>query len=30
MAVVVIENLSKDDVIKAREEYSDYIKITIL
>jgi len=28
MAVVVVEKLSKSDVLKAREEYSQYIKIT--
>ncbi len=28
MAIVVVEELSKNDVLKAREEYSEYIKIT--
>jgi len=28
MAIVVVEELSKNDVAKAREEYSEYIKIT--
>ncbi len=29
MVIVVVEELSKDDVLKARGEYRDYIKITI-
>jgi hypothetical protein len=28
MAIVIVENLSKEDLIKAREEYPEYIKIT--
>lgn len=29
MAIVIVEKLSREDVKKAREEYSEYIKVTI-
>lgn len=29
MAIVVVEELSKNDILKAREEYFQYIKITV-
>ena len=29
MSIIIVEKLTKEDIQKAREEYSEYIKITV-